>query len=122
MARSLAITLIFLFFIAPQALADDRLSAGEMRKAVIGDWSGTWKSSSLQLSIAADGSVSSRYAGIPASGSWSTKRAKNGDRFCLTFKSILGSDTKCGELLRRGNNVLYGYLNRGKPRLWLKRS
>ena len=122
MARSLTLIILFLVFIAPQALADDRLSAGEMRNAVIGDWSGTWKSSSLQLSIAADGSVRGRYAGISASGSWTTKRAHDGDRFCLTFRAMLLSDTKCGELLRRGNNVLYGYLNRGKPRLWLKRS
>jgi hypothetical protein len=122
MTRSLALIILFLVFITPQVLADDRLSAGEMRKAVIGNWSGTWKSSSLQLSIAADGSVSGRYAGISASGSWTTKRAHDGDRFCLTIRAMILSDTKCGELLRRGNNVLYGYLNRGKPRLWLKRS
>ena len=29
---------------------------------------------------------------------------------------------KCGELYRKGNNVLYGYLNKGKARLWLRRS
>jgi hypothetical protein len=122
MTRFLAFCLIFLSLAVPQAFADDRLSAGEMRTIVVGDWSGRWKTSSLALSIAADGSVNGRYAGIPARGSWTTRRGDEGAEFCLTFRSILGSDTKCGKLFRRGNDVLYGYLKSGKPRLWLKRS
>lgn len=110
----------YLLLAVPSALADDRLSAHEMRKVVPGTWSGNYKKSSIMLSIKADGTVSGRFAGIPARGSWSTKRARDGDRICLTFRAIV-SDTKCGELFRKGNNVLYGYLNRGKPRLWLRR-
>ncbi|WP_119390596.1 hypothetical protein [Taklimakanibacter lacteus] len=121
MTRLLAFCLLVLCLAAPGALADDRLSSGEMRKAVLGDWSGRWKSTSLSLSIRGDGSVKGRYAGIPARGSWAVKRRGSGDEFCLTFRSILGSDTKCGELFRQGHGVIYGYLKRGKPRLWLKR-
>lgn len=121
MARFLISCLLFLSVLAPQAWADDRLSSGEMRKVVLGDWSGRWKSTSLSLSIRSDGSVKGRYAGIPARGSWVVKRRGSGDEFCLTFRSILGSDTKCGELFRQGHGVIYGYLKRGKPRLWLKR-
>ena len=98
-----------------------KLCASRMRSAVPGNWSGSYKKASLILSIGADGSVRGSYAGIPASGRWSTKRANDGDRICLTISMII-SDTKCGELFRKGNNVLYGYLNRGKPRLWLRRS
>ncbi|HTN98777.1 MAG TPA: hypothetical protein VL101_17505 [Nordella sp.] len=88
---------------------------------VPGNWSGTYKDSAIVLSIAADGTVKGRYAGITATGRWTTKRVRGGDRFCLTFSSII-SATKCGELFRRGNSVLYGYVNRDKPRLWLRRS
>jgi hypothetical protein len=121
MARILAAALICLSLAAPQALAADRLDAREIRKVVPGNWSGTYKKASLVLSISANGKVRGRYGGIPASGSWTTRRIKGQDRICLTFASII-SDTKCGELFRQGNNVLYGYLNRGKPRLWLRRS
>jgi hypothetical protein len=121
MTRILAAALISLSLAAPPALAADRLSAGEMRKVVPGNWSGNYKKSSLVLSIGADGTVRGSYAGIPARGRWTTRRIKGQDRICLTFASII-SDTKCGELFRQGNNVLFGYLNRGKPRLWLRRS
>ena len=86
-----------------------------------GTWAGNWKKASLVLTIGADGTVKGRYSGIAARGRWTTKRAHDGDRVCLTFYSIV-SDTKCGELFRQGSNVLFGYLNRGKPRLWLRRS
>jgi hypothetical protein len=86
-----------------------------------GNWSGNYKKASLVVSIGADGTVTGRYAGIAATGRWTTTRAHDGDRICLTFQSII-SQTKCGELFRKGNNVIYGYLNRGKPRLWLRRS
>lgn len=121
MHKILAAVFISLFVAVPSALADDRLNAREIRQFVPGTWSGNYKKSSLALSIKADGTVTGRYAGVPARGSWTTKRAHDGDRICLTFRAII-SDTKCGELYRKGNNVLYGYLNRGKPRLWLRRS
>jgi hypothetical protein len=121
MTRLLAVVFLASSLAAPPALADDRLNAREMRSVVPGNWSGTYKKASLVLSIAADGSVSGRYDGIPATGRWTTKRVRDGDRICLTFSAII-SQTKCGELFRKGNNVLYGYLNRGKPRLWLRRS
>lgn len=120
MNKILALAFVSLFLAAPSVLADDRLSAPEMRKVMPGTWSGNYKKSAIVLSIGADGSVKGHYAGVPARGSWTTKRAGDGDRICLTFRSIV-SDTKCGELFRKGNNVLYGYLNRGKPRLWLRR-
>ena len=121
MIRILSAVVLSLSLAASQTLAADRLSAGEIRKVILGSWSGNYKKASLVLSIAADGTVEGRYGGIPATGSWTTKRTPDGDRICLTFRSII-SDTKCGELYRSGNNVLYGYLNRGKPRLWLRRS
>jgi hypothetical protein len=121
MTRILAGVLFVLSLTASHALADDRLNAHQMRSFVPGNWSGSYKKASLVLSIAADGSVRGSYDGIPATGRWTTKRMNDGDRICLTI-SIIISDTKCGELFRNGNNVLYGYLNRGKPRLWLRRS
>jgi hypothetical protein len=121
MLRVLAAIFLSLCFAVPHALADDRLDAAEMRKVMPGTWFGNYKKASLVLAIAADGSVRGRYSGIPATGHWSTKRATDGDRICITFSSII-SETKCGELFRKGNNTLYGYLNRGKPRLWLKRN
>lgn len=121
MLRILTAGFILLSLTAPQALADDRLNAREMRQVMPGTWSGNYKKASIVLSIAADGSVTGRYNGIPATGHWTTKRAPDGDRICLTFSAII-SDTKCGELFRKGNSTLYGYLNRGKPRLWLRRS
>lgn len=121
MTRILAVVFLALFLATPHALADDRLNAREMRSVMPGNWTGTYKQASLVLSITADGSVSGSYAGIPATGHWTSKRMHDGDRICLTI-SVIISDTKCGELFRKGNNVLYGYLNRGKPRLWLKRS
>jgi hypothetical protein len=121
MFRVLAAILISSFLTAPQALADDRLSGREMRQVMPGNWSGNYKKASIALSIAADGSVKGRYNGIPATGRWSVRRASDGDRICLTFTALI-SDTKCGELFRKGNSTLYGYLNRGKPRLWLRRS
>jgi hypothetical protein len=121
MKHILAAALFSFALAAPHALAADRLDAREIRQLVPGNWSGTYKNSSLVLSIRADGTVRGRYAGIAAKGSWTTRRIKGKDRICLTFASII-SDTKCGELFRQGNKVLYGYLNRGKPRLWLRRS
>lgn len=121
MGRILAAAIISLFIAAPQALAADRLDAREIRQVMPGNWSGTYKKASLVLSIAADGTVRGRYNGIPATGRWTTKRASDGDRICLTFTAVI-SDTKCGELFRKGNSVIYGYLNRGTPRLWLRRS
>jgi hypothetical protein len=121
MIRILAAVFISLSLAVPQALAGDRLNAREMRQVLPGDWSGNYKRASLVLSVSADGTVSGRYAGIPARGRWTTKRTRDGDRICLTFYSII-SDTKCGELFRSGNSVLYGYFKRGKPRLWLRRS
>lgn len=121
MIRIFAALLLPLTLAAPQALAADQLSGREIRQIVPGNWSGTYKESSLVLSIAADGTVKGSYAGIPAKGRWTTKRMRNGDRICLTFSSVI-SATKCGELFRKGNSVLYGYINHGKPRLWLKRS
>ncbi len=121
MLRFPGLFLIFLPLLAQPALADDRLSVGEMRKAVLGSWSGNWKGSSFAVSISADGTVTGRYAGIPAHGSWTARRMHGGDKFCLTVSAAVLSDTKCGELFRRGNSVIYGYLNHGKPRLWLKR-
>lgn len=121
MARILTAFLIALSLMATGAFAGDRLNAREIRKVMPGNWSGNYKKASLVLSIAADGTVKGSYAGIPAKGRWTTKRTPDGDRICLTFSSII-SDTKCGELFRRGNNTIYGYLNRGKPRLWLRRS
>src|SRR5262245_1052127 len=121
MTRMLAAVFLALCLAAPHAFADDRLNAREMRSVVPGNWSGNYKKASLVVSIAADGTVRGSYAGIPATGRWTTTRAHDGDRICLTFRSII-SQTKCGELFRKGNNVLYGYLNRGKPRLWLRRS
>jgi hypothetical protein len=120
MMRILAAFFISGLLTAPQALAAERLDAREIRKALPGNWSGSYKKSSLVLSITADGSVAGRYAGIPAAGRWTTTRAHDGDRVCLTFSALI-SETKCGELFRSGNSILYGYLNRGKPRLWLKR-
>src|SRR5688572_18564850 len=121
MLRTALTILIAVFLATPQALAADRLSASEMRKVLPGNWSGNYKKSSLVLSIGADGTVRGSFAGIPARGRWTTRRIKGQDRICLTFASII-SDTKCGELFRQGNNVLFGYLNRGKPRLRLRRS
>lgn len=121
MVRILAAFLISLSLFAPRAFADDRLDAREIRQVVPGNWSGSYKKASLVLSIAADGTVKGSYAGIPARGHWTTKRTHDGDRICLTFSAII-SDTKCGELFRKGNSVIYGYLNHGKPRLWLRRS
>jgi hypothetical protein len=120
MIRILAAVFFSLSFAGLPALAADRLDAREIRKVLPGNWSGSYKKSSLVLSITADGTVAGRYAGIPATGRWTTKRAPDGDRVCLTFSSLI-SETKCGELFRTGNSILYGYLNRGKPRLWLKR-
>ncbi len=121
MIKTLAVVLISLSVAVPQAFGGDRLSAREIRSVVPGNWSGNYKKASLVLSIAADGTVKGRYAGIAATGSWTTVRTPRGDKICLTFSAVI-SDTKCGELFRNGNNALYGYLNRGKPRLWLKRS
>src|SRR5690349_7548415 len=121
MARIIAAVFLVLSLCASHALADDRLNAREMRSVVPGNWSGSYKKASLVLSIAADGSVRGSYDGMPATGHWTTKRMNDGDRICLTISMII-SETKCGELFRKGNNVLYGYLNRGKPRLWLRRS
>jgi hypothetical protein len=120
MKRIFAAIFLLLAFVVPQALADDRLNAREMRSVVPGNWTGNYKKDSLVLSIGADGSVKGSFAGMRATGRWTTKRAHDGDRICLTFSMII-SDTKCGELFRKGNNILYGYLNRGKPRLWLRR-
>jgi hypothetical protein len=121
MSHVLAAFLLASFLAAPHALADDRLNAREMRSVLPGNWSGSYKTASVVLTIAADGSVRGRYDGISATGRWTTKRMRDGDRICLTFSAIIVSDTKCGELFQKGNNVLYGYLNRGKPRLWLRR-
>lgn len=121
MIRALATVLLALTLWAPQAFAADRLDGREMRKVMPGNWSGTWKGSSLVLSIGADGSVKGTYNGINATGSWSVKRARDGDRICLTFSAVV-SATKCGELFRRGNNSIYGYINHDKPRLYLRRS
>ena len=121
MIRIIAAAILALSLAALPALADDRLNAREMRSMLPGNWTGTYKTASLVLSIAADGSVTGTYSGIPATGRWTTRRMNDGDRICLTISAII-SDTKCGELFSRGNNVLYGYLNHGKPRLWLKRS
>jgi hypothetical protein len=121
MIRILAAVFIALFLTAPQTLAADRLDASEIHKVLPGNWSGSYKKSSLVLSVAADGTVKGHYAGIPATGRWTTKRAHDGDRVCLTFISLI-SETKCGELFRTGNSILYGYLNHGKPRLWLTRN
>ncbi len=121
MIKILAAALVSLSVALPQAFGSDRLSAPEIRNVVPGNWSGNYKKASLVISVAADGTVSGRYAGIPARGSWTIKRTPRGDKICLTFSAVI-SDTKCGELFRNGNNILYGYLNRGKPRLWLKRS
>ncbi|WP_119271505.1 hypothetical protein [Taklimakanibacter deserti] len=121
MNRILAALIVSFSLAVPQAFAADRLDAREIRQVVPGTWSGNYKKASLVLTIAADGTVRGRYNGIPASGRWTTKRTSDGDRICLTFSSII-SDTKCGELYRKGNSTLYGYLNRGKPRLWLRRS
>ena len=122
MSRALAALLLTSFLAVPHALADDRLNALEMRSILPGSWSGSYKTDSLVLTIAADGSVRGRFSGMAATGHWTTKRMRDGDRVCLTFSAIILSQTKCGELFRKGNNVLYGYLNRGKPRLWLRRS
>lgn len=121
MSRIFVAVFFLLSLAVPQALAGDLLSAGEIRNIVPGNWSGTWKKSSLVLSVTANGTIRGRYAGIPASGTWTIKRKGGGDRFCLTFRSIV-TDTKCGELRRKGNNVLYGFSKRGTPRLWLRRS
>jgi hypothetical protein len=121
MLRILAAIFILLSLAAPEALAADRLNAREIRQVLPGSWSGNYKKASLVLSVAADGTVTGRYAGIPATGRWTTKRTHDGDRVCLTFSSLI-SETKCGELFRQGNSILYGYLNHGKPRLWLRRS
>lgn len=86
-----------------------------------GNWSGTWKGTPLVLSISADGSVKGRYGSISATGRWTSNRAHDGDRICLTFTAVI-SATKCGELFRQGKDSLYGYINRGKPRLYLRRN
>ena len=120
MMRALAV-LLFSTLAVPPAFAD-RLDAREIRQVVPGDWSGTYKDAPIVLSIAAEGTVKGRYSGISATGHWTIKRVRDGDdRICLTFSSII-SATKCGELFRSGNSVIYGYINRGKPRLWLRRS
>lgn len=121
MVRMLAVVLFSLSLPVPLSFAADRLDAREIRKVIVGNWSGNYKKATIVLSIAADGTVKGSYSGIPARGSWTTKRASDGDRICLTFSSII-SDTKCGELFSKGNRVLYGFLNRGKPRLWLRRN
>ena len=121
MTRFIALLFLALSLAVLPALADDRLDAREMHHVMPGNWSGTYKTTSLTLSITADGSVRGSYGGIPASGRWTAKRMNDGDRICLTISAII-SETKCGELFRKGNNVIYGYLNRGKPRLWLRRS
>jgi hypothetical protein len=121
MTRILAALFLLLSLAVPPALADDRLSAREMRQVLPGNWSGNYKKDSITLAIAPDGTVKGRLGRIPAGGRWTTMRAPDGDRICLTFYAIV-SDTKCGELFRKGNSVLYGYLNRGKPRLWLRRN
>ena len=121
MIRILAAVFISVLLTAPQTLAADRLDASDIHRVLPGNWSGSYKKSSLVLSITADGTVKGHYAGIPATGRWTTKRAPDGDRVCLTLISLI-SETKCGELFRTGNSILYGYLNRGKPRLWLKRN
>jgi hypothetical protein len=121
MQRILIAILLLLLVGAHPALAGDMLSAHEIRRIVPGNWSGTYKDTSLSLSVRANGTVKGRYGGIAASGSWTVKRKDDGARFCLTFRLII-SDTKCGELYRKGNNVLYGFSKRGKPRLWLRRA
>ena len=80
MIRILAAVVLSLSLAASQTLAADRLSAGEIRKVILGSWSGNYKKASLVLSIAADGTVEGRYGGIPATGSWTTKRTPDGDR------------------------------------------
>jgi hypothetical protein len=122
MIRRLAAILFVLPLAVPSALADDRLNAREMRQVMPGTWSGNYKKDSITLSIGTDGTVKGRLGRIPASGSWTTMRASDGDRICLTFHAIIINDTKCGELFRKGNSVVYGYLNRGEPRLWLRRN
>src|SRR5262245_17338369 len=122
MSRALAAFLLTSFLAAPHALADDRLDGREMRSVLPGSWSGSYKTDSIVLTITADGSVRGRFSGMAATGHWTTRRMRDGDRVCLTFSAVIISETKCGELFRKSNNVLYGFLNRGKPRLWLKRS
>jgi hypothetical protein len=122
MSRVLVAFFLALLLAAPHALADDRLNAREIRSILPGKWSGSYKTDSLVLTVTSDGIVRGRFGGIAATGRWTTKRVGNGDRVCLTFSVLMISETKCGELFRRGNNILYGFLNRGKPRLWLRRS
>lgn len=119
--RTLAAFLLSLALWAPHAFAADRLDAREMRKVMPGNWTGTWKGTPLVLSISADGSVKGSYGGMSATGRWTSTRARDGDRICLTFSAVI-SATKCGELFRQGNRSLYGYINHGKPRLYLRRT
>ncbi|MGE0008156.1 MAG: hypothetical protein AB7S92_21555 [Parvibaculaceae bacterium] len=121
MQRTLMAILFLLLPGASPAFSGDMLSAHEIRRIVPGNWSGTYKDTSLSLSVRADGTMKGRYGGIAASGSWAVKRKADGARFCLTIRLII-SDTKCGELYRKGDNVLYGFSKHGKPRLWLRRA
>lgn len=121
MNRTFAALLLSLTLAAPQALAADRLDAREMRQVMPGNWSGRFQDATFVISISADGTAKGHYGGMAISGRWSTKRVKNGDRICLTVSSIIAA-TKCGELFRQGNNVVFGFVNHDKPRLWLKRS
>jgi len=121
MQRLVIAILILSFSSAVSQAFADQLSAGEIRRIVPGSWSGTYKRSSLVLIVAHDGTVKGRYAGIAARGTWTVKRKPDGGRICLTFRSIV-TDTECGELYRKGNDIIYGFSKRGSPRLWLKRS
>jgi hypothetical protein len=120
--RPILIAMGILVSLVRPVLADDQLGAAEIRKVVPGNWSGTYKNTSLVVAVSADGAVKGRYGGIAASGSWSVKVKPAGARLCLTFQSVI-SETKCGELYRKGNNVLYGFTKPdGTHYLWLKRS
>ncbi len=121
MIKTLAAIAVMVVVAVPQAFGDERLTASEIRKVAPGNWSGHYKGTPLKLSIATNGTVTGRYAGIPARGHWGVKGSAKGDKFCLTFSATV-SQTKCGELFRKGDNIVYGYLNRGKPRLRLTRS
>ena len=121
MQRFLIAFLILFFSLAVSPAFAEQLSAGEIRSIVPGSWSGTYKGSSLVISVARNGTLEGRYAGIAAHGTWTIKWKADGARICMTFRSVI-TDTKCGELHRKGNNIIYGFSKRGSPRLWLKRS